>query len=117
MEFHQANRVVQEKQLLMSVKWYAFSLALPKFVYARDKDSENNTTLREFYPNVKKRSRVLGAKNVQNIKTIFTCKKKGKRFSFFNSLQMSSLKDYHYIYLICDVLLLADVFEKFPKHL
>ena len=31
----------------------------------------------------------------------------------FNSLQMRSLKDYHNFYLLCDVLLLADVFEAF----
>ena len=37
-------------------------------------------------------------------------------FSINNNFEMKMMKDYHDLYLECDVLLLADVFEKFRNN-
>ena len=34
----------------------------------------------------------------------------------WNNLEMKTMKDHHYLYLKCHVLLLADVFEKFRNN-
>ena len=34
----------------------------------------------------------------------------------WNKFEMETMKDYHNLYLKCDVLLLADLFEKFRKN-
>ena len=34
----------------------------------------------------------------------------------WNKLEMKMMKDYHNLYLQCDILLLADVFEKFRNN-
>ena len=36
-------------------------------------------------------------------------------FNVWNKFEMKTMKDYHDLYLKCDVLLLADVFKKFTN--
>ena len=36
-------------------------------------------------------------------------------FNVWNKFEMKTMKDYHDLYLKCDVLLLADVFKKFAN--
>ena len=43
-------------------------------------------------------------------------KEYGHVLNIWNKFEMKTIKDYHDLYLKCDVLLLADVFEKFRNN-
>ena len=73
MELHQSDRVNHEKNLLMSSKWYSFSLATAKLAYARDEDPQDSIILRNLYPNIKNSRRIFGLKEIGHIQTLFLC--------------------------------------------
>ena len=49
-------------------------------------------------------------------KTNISDKEYGHIFNVWNKLEMKTMKDYHSLYLKCNVLLIADLFEKFRNN-
>ena len=49
-------------------------------------------------------------------KTNISDKEHGHIFNVWNKLEMKTMKDYHSLYLKCNVLLIADLFEKFRNN-
>ena len=49
-------------------------------------------------------------------KTNISDKEYGHIFNVWNKLEIKTMKDYHSLYLKCNVLLIADLFEKFRNN-
>ena len=70
MEVGQADFVKAQKDFFMS-KWYSYSLASPKVVYARDQDPVDTIIVRSLYPKLDERQRIFGLKGEMYLKTLF----------------------------------------------
>ena len=89
-----------------------------------DKNKLDLVKQKEFYPyeymtdfkKFKEKLRRKGKFYISLTGKTITDKEYDHVLNFWNKFEMKTMKDYHNLYLKCDVLLLADVFEKFRNN-